>query len=393
MICFDFEHSMRGMKAAKVRSSNAMAATIKEALLTKGSFRHFIDTYIERGFDAAEHVDLMNKVHQIQRAGGVFITLSPSTVGVALRAVLDPLGTNSPEMMFLGDSLSADSVYRVLEALHGRSTYLYVIADDLKVPEIGANFRVLRQWFEAQYGRAETEKRIFVASPPGSDLHRLAEVHHYDHYALDADFPKEYIAYHPVAYLPFLVAGVDLKEFFNGARMSMHELATETTNPLMDYVIIRWLAFQEGIEVESVCTFEPKLESFCEWRARLRGNDMIYHGHALFLRDLDSLKYYHARYKNKIMETFINVKVPTIDIVVRPDQSYEDGLGHLDNISFNELNNIACDEIIARHRAEGMMINEVQCRRLSAVNMGSLTFFFIAAGILVCAMIEKEEKA
>lgn len=389
MICFDFEKTVNSLPKDRVEEARKLAEKVKPVVMKEGLLYDLMRDCIDNSHDGAEYMRLKERATQIQKEDSVFIILAESTVGMALRAVLDPLGNGRPQMMFLGDSLSANSLFAVMNHLRNRSVYLYVIADDLKKPQIGAHFRVLRQWLENAYGRVDSAQRIIVASPEGSDLHELALEQEYLYQSYDRSFAKELIAFHPVAYLPLVVASIDLKEFFNGARSTIAELESETAGPLMDYVAIRWLAYQLGIEVESVCTFEPTLESFCSWRARLVGNDMIYHGYNLFLRDLDNLKHYHARYMNKMMETFINVTVPTIDIVVRPDPNFKDGLEQLDNISFNELNNIACDEIIHEHREKGIYVNEVQCRRLSAVNMGSLLFFFIAAGVLVLKMIEE----
>lgn len=388
MICFDFKGTIEALDKNKVEKTRELILEMKDELLKGAKEKDFVKKYIQEDNDSDMVIRILEKSAQVQKENAIFVILAQSTIGIALKSVISAIGGDA-DILFLGDSLSANSLFKVLDRLRNRSVYLYIIGDDVYKPEIGAHFRVIRQWIENVYGRKEAERRVIIATNKDSSLSEVAKSYEYMLIEYNNNFPEEYIAFHPVAYLPFFIAGVDLQEFQNGARESLAQLE-EKDSAIIDYSIIRWLVYQSGVEVESVCTFEPTLESFCEWRARLKGNDRIYHGYSLYLRDLDNLRYYHDEYKNKIMETFINVKVPTVDIVVKPDLQNKDKLQALDNISFNELNNIACKNVIDEHRDSGMLINEVQCHRINSLNMGALTFFFILAGLMVGKMIESD---
>ncbi len=389
MIHYDFSDTLSKFRSDKIEKTYARIKEIKKEVFNDTFVKDFLNDYIINYNNRGNIKDIMSKVNEIQGQRAALVVISDSTIIASLKSVIDPLTNNSTDIYYLGDSLSANSLFKVLDQIKDRDLYIYVITDSLLKPHIGAHFRILKQLLEKKYSNSELYKHIIIATANKKEIISDEKLKDYFFIEFDKNIPIEYLCFTEVAYLPYYVAGVEVQKLFEGANKVLEDLEGGEFPEFEDYVTIRWLALQEGIEVENVCTFEPNLSSLCDWRSRLKGNDMLYHGHALYLRDLDNLKYYHDRYKNKIMETFINVRIPTVDIVIRPDKASSIELQKFDNISFNELNNIEFDKIVHQHRNEGMYINIIDCRRLSAVNLGTLLLYFILAGIFVDEFIRR----
>lgn len=389
MITFNFKSTLEQLNYEKINDAYKKFDEVKDYVMNESYMNEFIDKYINSIHDKDIFIPIIEKVSQIQKEKAVFIVLAESTVLSSLKAVIEPLNSGITDIYYLGDNLSANSMYKVLDSVKDRGIYLYIIADSMKKPEISAHFRVLKQFIDKKYSPSESKKHIIIASPDSKENESNNKYSESLNVNYDKRLPLEFMAFSQIAFLPFYVAGIDIQKLYSGAKKVLDIIEDDDDNSIKDYVAIRWVALQEGIDVENICTCEPKLESFCEWRGRIPGNDMLYHSYSLYLRDLDNLKYYHNKYKNKIMETFINVNIPTVDIVIRPDQDINNDMAYLDNISFNELNNIACSNIIKEHREEGMYVNEISCRRLSVVNLGTLLFYFILSGFFVNSIILK----
>lgn len=388
MIKFDFKQTLQNFDTKKVNEAIKLYNSIKGSVFDKYINDGWVNNYINNEFTSVDIDKQIKKAVEIKDSSSILVVLCESTVSLALKSIIEPLKNSVADILFLGDSLSATNLFNVLDMIKDRTVYLYVISDDLSKPEIGANFRVLYQWLEKKYHH-NLKEHIIVATKVDSQLAKISRLWDFTMLVYEDDFALEYISFHPISYIPLYVAGINYNDYINGARNIISIISEDEEEAFLDYVVIRWVALQEGIEVENVCTFEPKLESFCNWRSRLKGNDMIYHGSALYIRDLDNLKYYHNQFKNKLMETFINVIVPNIDIVVRPSQNFNDEQKYLDNIGFNQLNYLACDRIMNEHRADGMFINEVKCGTINAEILGAMSFFFIIAGLCVNEIIEK----
>lgn len=389
MISFDFNKTLEKLNPKKLKDTFEKIESVKYEAVNTGFLKSYINNYVDKSWNNSYIKPIMEKVSKIQHERASLIIIAEATAISALKSVIEPLETGANKIYYLGDGLSANGLFNILNEINDRDIYLYVIANSLQKPEIGAHFRVLKHLLYKKYNKVEAANHIIITTSEAEELNKNLTYKDYFIIPFDGDIPLEFIAFTPVAFLPFYFAGIEIQKLYEGANKVLRSLEDDEDNTLEEYVAIRWLALQEGIEVENICTFEPKLESLCEWRGRLPGNDMIYHGYALYLRDHDNLKYYHTKYKNKIMETFINIKVPTVDIVVRPEIQGNDGLNFLDNISFNELNKIQCDKLIEDHRKDGMFINTIDCRRLSAVNLGSMIFYFMVAGIIVNKIITK----
>lgn len=386
MIKFDFKNTIENFDKKRIEEAQDVYKNIRSVMLEKHIENGWINKYVMSDYNMDDMMEVVKKAKEIKDTASTLIILCSTTTMYSLKAVIDPLKNSVSEILFLGDSLSASNLFYVLDRIKDSSVYLYVISDDLKRPEIGSHFRVIFNWFRKKY-ITDIDDRIMIATREDSDLIEIANQLELVYTTYEEDFPLEYIAYHPVAYLPLFVAGIDIREIKRGANVMIRSFL-DNEEFFRDYVVIRWVALQEGIESENVCSFDPRLENFCIWRSKLKGNDMIYHGSALFIRDTDNFKYYHKEYKSKIMETMIDVTVPNIDIVVKPIDGVNDGLSYLDNMGFNQLNYAEYQKVIKQHENEGMNINEIKCGMMNCEVLGALSFFFILSGLGVNEIIE-----
>lgn len=98
---------------------------------------------------------------QIRKKADAFVLIGVGGSNNAARVVIEAIAPeDSMKIVYAGNTLSADSLNRVLKSLDGHEVYINCIAKNFGTLEPGVSFRILRQYLVQRYGKEEAARRI-----------------------------------------------------------------------------------------------------------------------------------------------------------------------------------------------------------------------------------------
>ncbi len=298
----------------------------------------------------------------------------------AARAVYEAIGSKSKtQIEWVGLNYSAKEMNALLERLKYKEVYVNVIAKNFKTLEPGLWFRVLRNWLIEQYGE-EYPSHIICTGTPDSDFRQLS----YDNDFCFLDFPADvcgrYSALTPVALFPLAVAGLNIREMIDGAKVMRMILEKAENNPALMLASARNYLYENGYKLEMLSFFDPSLERFSKWWVQMFAESEGKDGKGLFpvvgsfTEDLHSIGQYIQQGEPILFETFLNILNPEdrqIDLTDIPD-----GFEYLDGKSLNDVNKAAFKATLETH-SKRFPCFEIDVVSLDEYTFGELFYFFM----------------
>ena len=231
-------------------------------------------------------VELNKVVHALRAKGGcglladrhqmaAFCARHPETAlgtGYAARSVIEALADGTgPQIVYVGNTLSANAMNRMLRQLEGKRFAVDCIAKNFETLEPGASFRVLRRELAARYAPAEAAVRIICTGTEGSSLEELCTAERYTFLPFLLNVGGRYTAMTYVGLLPMAVAGIDIRTLVRGAAEMEQTLRTGVPedNLALRYAVLRNLYYQRGYKLELLASFEPQFRWFYKWWVQL----------------------------------------------------------------------------------------------------------------------------
>lgn len=304
---------------------------------------------------------------------------------------LDKEKRKTPQVVFLGNSISSTYHQDLLDLLDEKDFSINVISKSGTTTEPAIAFRIFRKLLEDKYGKEEAQRRIYATTDREKGaLKTLADEEGYESFIIPDDVGGRYSVLTAVGLLPIAVSGVDIEEIMNGARLAQDELSGSELedNPAYQYAAVRNVLYNKGKTVELLINYEPSLQYFSEWWKQLfgesEGKDFkgIYPSSANFSTDLHSLGQYIQEGRRDLFETVIYVEKPKKDIEIEEDPQNLDGLNYLAGQTMDFVNKKAFEGTLLAH-TDGQVPNLiVKVPDLSAHTFGYLVYFFEKA----CAM-------
>jgi glucose-6-phosphate isomerase len=342
-------------------------------------------------FDPAEHAGtgIVSEIEaiasKIREKADVFILIGVGGSNNGARAVLKALQVEErPEIIYAGINLSPSYLNRVFKKIEGKSVYVNVIAKNFATLEPGIDFRFIRQWMEARYGKEARERIVVTGSRQGDALFRLANDKGYQFLDFPANIGGRYSAVSAVGLLPMAVGGVNISAVAEGAagmaRFLKNTPAKE--NPGLRYAAARHILFGRGYTNEILSSFEPELEYFSKWWIQLfaesQGKDGkgIFPSACNFSEDLHSLGQYIQQGKKMIAETFLRVGNCPGTLLVKPEENDADQFGYLDARDLADVNRAAFKATLKAHTEGGTPCMVIDIPDISAFSFGGLFYFF-----------------
>ena len=301
----------------------------------------------------------------------------------AARAVIEALGSKDLLIYWAGNTLSAWELDGLLKRLEGKEFYVQVIAKNFETLEPGATWRVLRQYMLERFGDRMTAERTILTGTRGSRLHDIAKEKGMRFLPFPERIGGRYSAMSPVGLLPIATAGLDIDIYISGFERAMAQ-AKVGEGFALSYAAWRNACYQRGYQVEMLCAFEPRLERFARWWRQLFGESEgkqergIFPSYACYSEDLHSIGQFVQEGSRIVMETFICVEHPGVDVVIPSDVQTEDAFGYLDGKGFSEINRAAESASLAAHR-EVLPLCEIKIDRLNEESFGWLFGQFMVA--------------
>ena len=344
-----------------------------------------------------ERVDfLLEQAARVRADADAFVVIGIGGSNQAARAVVKALRPeDGPAILWAGNTISACETARLLKELDGfRSVYIDCIAKNFETLEPGISFRVLRHYLEQRYGQAEAAKRIFATGTPGSTLHQLCIDNGYTFLTFPERIGGRYSVGSDVGLFPMAVAGVDVKALVQGMRDMREELhaAPAGENLALRYACLRKWMLEQGLSLEMLAFFEPRLDYFAKWWIQLFAESEGKDGTGLYpvvssnSEDLHSIGQFIQQGSPILFETFVTVRARDASVVL-PATDKKDYFDYLTGRDFWDINDTARRATMRAHSEGGIPCLELSIPAIDAHTLGELFYFFLFSCYLSCKLV------
>ena len=344
-----------------------------------------------------ERVDfLLEQAARVRADADAFVVIGIGGSNQAARAVVKALRPeDGPAILWAGNTISACETARLLKELDGyRSVYIDCIAKNFETLEPGISFRVLRHYLEQRYGQAEAAKRIFATGTPGSTLHQLCIDNGYTFLTFPERIGGRYSVGSDVGLFPMAVAGVDVKALVQGMRDMREELhaAPAGENLALRYACLRKWMLEQGLSLEMLAFFEPRLDYFAKWWIQLFAESEGKDGTGLYpvvssnSEDLHSIGQFIQQGSPILFETFVTVRARDASVVL-PATDKKDYFDYLTGRDFWDINDTARRATMRAHSEGGIPCLELSIPAIDAHTLGELFYFFLFSCYLSCRLV------
>jgi glucose-6-phosphate isomerase len=399
-IRFDYQHSLSFMEEKELSQLSAetelaerkLQGEVKDA--AGADFLGWVkwpETY-----DREEYQRLKDAAKRIRENSDVFLVIGIGGSYLGARAGIEMLhhrfynqlpkaARKGPEVYFLGHQLSSDYVQDLFNMLEGKDVSINVISKSGTTTEPAVAFRVLREYMEKRYGKAEASKRIYATTDRSRGaLKSLANDEGYETFTIDDDIGGRYSVLTPVGLLPLAVSGLDTDEMLAGAAQAMGDYAVSdwSKNSCYQYAIARQVLYRKGYTTELFVTYQPALAYFAEWWKQLFGESEgknqrgVFPASVQFTTDLHSMGQYIQQGLRNLFETVLFVDKSEHQITIPKDDQDLDGLNYLAGESMDFVNEKAFEGTLLAHTEGGVPNLVVRVPELSSYVFGQLVYFF-----------------
>ncbi|MGN7476656.1 glucose-6-phosphate isomerase [Solibacillus silvestris] len=335
----------------------------------------------------ANEIKMCADVLVVVGIGGSF--LGAKAIQDALTPYFD-LHPNGIEVVYVGHNMSGAYMLQLIESLKNKNVYVNVISKSGTTLEPALAFRVLRKYMENRYGN-DVQNRIIVTTDAETGLlKKIADNTGFRQFVIPENIGGRYSVLTPAGLLPLAVAGIDIVRLLDGAKKAALLLKEERLekNEAYRYAVIRHSLYKRGYQIELLASFEPGLSKLHEWWQQLFGESEgkdkkgLYPSGVIFSTDLHSVGQFIQDGSPILFETILHFKETPTDCIVPYDVRNIDNLNYLSNRSFNEINAISKDGVIAAHAEGGIPVIQLELEKLDAYHLGYLVYFFMKS----CAM-------
>ena len=293
--------------------------------------------------------------------------------------------SNAPQIVFAGQNLGEDYLCELMDLMKTRNVACVVISKSGTTTEPAIAFRIIKQYIEQTYGKAEASERIVaVTDKARGALKSLSDQEGYKTFVIPDNVGGRFSVLTPVGILPIVLGGFDMKAILEGALDMEKQLSVcGPENIAMQYAAMRNLLYSEyGKKVEVLINFVPKLMYFAEWWKQLFGESEgkdgkgIFPASCSFTTDLHSMGQFIQDGERIMFETLVGVKNPARSMNIESDEQNLDGLNFLSGKSVDYCNHMAQLGTKLAHIDGGVPQLEVQVDKLDEYHLGQLFYFF-----------------
>lgn len=348
----------------------------------------------------SELADVNATAKQMKELCDIVVVIGIGGSYLGAKAVIDALSDNfaqlkprtSPLVVFAGQNISEDYLSELRDVLKTRKWGIVVISKSGTTTEPAIAFRLLKADCEAQFGKAESVKRIVaITDAKKGALRTLANQEGYKTYVIPDNVGGRFSVLTPVGLLPIAIAGFDIAQLVKGAS-DMEKSTTADIefekNPSAVYASVRNALYKKGRGVELTANYNPKLHFFAEWWKQLYGESEgkeqkgIFPASVDFTSDLHSMGQYIQQGQRCLFETVISIDKPNASLQIPADSANLDGLNFLANKHIDDVNKMAELGTILAHVDGGVPNIRISIPELNAYYLGQLIYFYeMACGI------------
>ena len=292
---------------------------------------------------------------------------------------------NAAEVVFAGNNLSEDYLSELMDLAAERNVACIVISKSGTTTEPAVAFRLIKQYLEQRYGKAEAAARIVaITDAKKGALKTLSTQEGYRTFIVPDNVGGRFSVLTPVGLLPIVLAGFDVREILAGAA-AMEKVCAEKSaeNPAVVYAAMRNLLYSEyGKKVEVLVSYNPKFQYLGEWWKQLYGESEgkdkkgIFPASVICTTDLHSMGQFIQDGDRILFETVVNVEKSNRSMTIGTDPQNLDQLNYLAGQHVEHCNAMAQLGTKLAHIDGGVPQIGVSVERIDAFNLGQLFYFF-----------------
>ncbi|MDY3281242.1 MAG: glucose-6-phosphate isomerase [Dysosmobacter sp.] len=292
---------------------------------------------------------------------------------------------DTPNVYFVGNGLSSDSLQEVMDLLGDDDFSVNVISKSGTTTEPAVAFRFFREKLVEKYGREGAKERIFATTDKARGaLKSLVDAEGWETFVVPDDVGGRYSVLTAVGLLPIAVTGVDIEALMAGAAEMMDVCTREgcDENPAWRYAAARYALYSAGKSVEVLACYDPAFRFMAEWWKQLYGESEGKEGKGLFpasvdfTADLHSMGQYIQEGQRLLFETVVRFGESASQLQVPFDQVNGDGLNFLAGKSMDFIRDRATEGTLLAHTEGGVPNLLVDVEGRNARSLGQLIYFF-----------------
>ena len=292
---------------------------------------------------------------------------------------------DAPEIVFAGNNLSEEYISELMDLVQERNVACVVISKSGTTTEPAVAFRIIKQYIETKYGKAEAANRIVaLTDAKRGALKSLSTQEGYRTFVIEDNVGGRFSVLTPVGILPIVLGGFDIRAMLKGAaEMEAACAVAPEENPAVQYAAMRNLLYAKyGKKIEILVSFNPKFQYLGEWWKQLYGESEgkdgkgIFPASVLFTTDLHSMGQYIQDGERMLMETVVTVEKASRSVIIESDEQNLDGLNFLAGKHVEECNAMAELGTKLAHIDGGVPQLGVTVEKIDEYNLGQLFYFF-----------------
>lgn len=333
---------------------------------------------------AAEKIKSDSEVLIVIGIGGSY--LGARAAIEALKSTLyNSLKKDTPEIYFVGNSISPTYLSEVISLVEGRDFSVNVISKSGTTTEPALAFRVFRELLEQKYGAEGAKGRIYATTDKArGTLKELSDRNGYETFVIPDDVGGRYSVLTAVGLLPIACAGCDIDALMQGAKAAQDGLNDPDIekNDCYKYAAVRNILYRKGYKAEMLVAYENSFAMMNEWFKQLFGESEgkdkkgIYPTSATFSTDLHSLGQFIQDGSKILFETVVQFEKPQKEIFLKDDAENGDGLNFLSGQNMSIVNRKAFEGTVLAHTEGGVPNMVLEVPQLNEYELGYMIYFF-----------------
>ena len=348
--------------------------------------------HLPRDYDKEEFARIRAAAARIQADSQALVVIGIGGSYLGARGVIECLCSpnynlkkkSTPNVYFVGNGLSSDSLGEILDLLEGVDFSVNVISKSGTTTEPAVAFRFFREALERKYGREGARGRIYATTDKARGaLKSLADAEGWETFVVPDDVGGRYSVLTAVGLLPIAVAGVDIAELMAGAARMMDVCADGSfQGPAWKYAAIRYELYRAGRSIELLACYDPAFRFMAEWWKQLYGESEGKEGKGLFpasvefTADLHSMGQYIQEGKRLMFETVVRLGPSARQLAVPRDETDGDGLNFVAGQTLDFIRDRAMEGTLLAHTEGGVPNLIVETDGKTPAALGELIYFF-----------------
>ncbi len=348
---------------------------------------------LPENYDKEEFFRIKKAAEKIKNSCDVLIVIGIGGSYLGARAAIEfiksPLYNNlkkdTPDIYFLGNSISSTALAETLSICEGRDVCVNVISKSGTTTEPAIAFRIFKSLLEERYGKEGAKERIFCTTDKArGTLKALADSEGYETFVVPDDVGGRYSVLTAVGLLPIAVSGADIDAMMKGAKDAREAFKDPdlNNNDCYKYAALRNILLRKGKGIEMLTAYEPRMTMMAEWFKQLYGesegkdNKGLFPASAIFSTDLHSLGQYIQDGVRSIFETVVWIDNPQLDVEIKRQEDDGDGLNFLAGKKMSFVNRKAFEGTILAHNDGGVPNIVLELPRADEYEFGYMVYFF-----------------